>query len=103
MTSEPRAPAKTKHFFVIVSQSNWNKKCMNAAGREYTSISHYVPSSVDEARYLDSIGMVKLVEVEGDVDAEDLRPGCPWGHGVYYFEKDWDKPLLVKADWDSSG
>lgn len=74
---------------------------MSDNGRVYNAITHYVPASVDEARYLDSIGIVKLIEAPDD--SEQNRPGCMWGHGVYKFENSWSRPVLVAWDWDTSG
>jgi len=83
-------------FFAIISQHNWEIKCINKNGKEYKKITHYVPDTVDEARYLHEQGKLKLVE-------SDSIPGCLWGHGVYEYDKWGYNPQLVKADWDSSG
>lgn len=86
--------------YLIIRQTNLNVPCMRADGKVYVSLRHYVPHTLDEARYLVNKEEDKSIQI---IDKE-LRPSADWGSAVYEVNKYGTvNRSPVDAQWDSSG
>ena len=83
-------------FFAVISQHNDKVKCVSEDNKVYWAIRQYVPDTVDEARALHQEGKLTLVK-------SDEPPPCPWGHGVFQYDRFGIAPKEIKSNYDTSG